>query len=280
MNNTELIESRVDYLTATCLTDSLHEGQSFDRALEFAYDMVETEHRKGNDKKLWKSESFEGFRSGQICVGRNERGLLFRLSGALAAEHWRTVYRDASNVSRIDCAATVRLTDRWRDLSQVHHLEALDYQREHSPKLRVTRIDGGKHGNTLNVGSRSSNAYARIYDKSAESGLEQYEDCWRYELEAKKAYALQVAMRLGSEERDGLGPAAIAFGWLHRHGVRPPSIGRLYGITMPVTAESDDSRRLNWLMSTIKPGVQSLIARGKLTEVLNALGMSELVKVA
>lgn len=280
MNNTELVESRVDYLTATCLNDSLHEGQDFDRALQLGYDLVETEHRRGNDKHPWQSQSFQGVRSGQVCVGRSERGLLFRLSGQLAADHWRDVYRDATNVSRVDCAATVRLTGNWRDLSRVHHDEALQYQKEHSPKLRVTRVDGGKHGCTLNVGSRSSNAYARIYDKSAESGLPEYDDCWRYELEAKKDYALLVAARLSADNDDGLCPAAIACGWLERRGVSTPWNPRVVLINMGPRASSDDQRRLSWYTSTVAPGVQSLIAKGKLNEVILALGLSGLVKSA
>lgn len=279
MNNAVLIESRVDYLTATCLSASLHEGQSFERALEFGYDMVQTEHRKGNDKAIWKSESFEGFRSGQICVGRNEHGLLFRLSGDLASNHWRTVYQDASNVSRIDCAATVRLEGRWRDLSRVHHDEALLYQRERSPHLRVTRIDGGKHGNTLNVGSRSSDGYGRIYDKWLESHVEDYRDCWRYEVEFKKRTALFKAAYLASEACDDLLPAAICMRWFEARGVRPIQVPRESVNTLTPFKPSDDAKRLAWIASSVAPLVRRLIDNGRRDDVMAALGFSGMLPV-
>lgn len=275
---TELIESRVDYLTATCLKDQLHEGQSFERALQWAYDMVQIEHRRGNDLQPWRSDSFEGMRSGQICVGRNEHGLLFRLSGEMAATNWRAVHRDATNISRIDCAATVRLTDRWCDLSRVHHEEALQYQKLSSPHLRVTRIDGGKHGNTLNIGSRASNGYGRIYDKAAESKLEHYQDCWRYEVEFKKEAALFTAACLAEGSCDGLAPAAIAARWLQRRGVRPHySSSDHVGSPAPQRV-SDDDRRLAWVLGSVRPLIAGLISRGRHDEVMVALGLSGIVQ--
>lgn len=275
----QLIESHVDYLTATCLSAQLHEGQSFDRLLQWGYDMVQVEHRRGNDLSPWRSESFEGFRSGQLCVGRNEEGLLFRLSGAFAADHWRTVYEDATNVSRIDCASTVRLTDRWIDLSRVHHEEALQYQKERSPHLRVTRIDGGKHGNTLNIGSRSSESYGRIYDKAAESKSEHYADCWRYEVEFKKRAALFTAAHLAADPGDKLLPAAIVVGWLQRRGVSHVQGLTGWATTSPSQRVTDDRRRLTWMRTSVRPGVQDLIARGLIEEVLEALDLRDKVSI-
>lgn len=274
----ELIESKVDYLTATCLKNQLHEGQSFSRALEWAYDAVQVEHRKGNDLSPWRSESFEGMRSGQLCVGRNEAGLLFRVSGEFAATHWRTIFHDASNVSRIDCAATVRLTDRWSDLSRVHHDEALQYQKDHASHMRVTRIDGGKHGNTLNIGSRSSEGYGRIYDKWLESGLEAYHDCWRYEVEFKKKSALYTAAYLASEPCDGLAPADIALSWLRKRGLRSvPAPSQSVNILTP-SKPSDEDRRLEWVRKCVGPLVRSLLDVGRGNDVLAALGIGDIVQ--
>jgi DNA relaxase NicK len=275
----ELIESRVDYLTATCLKNQLHEGQSFNRALEWAYDAVQVEHRKGNDLSPWRSESFEGMKSGQICVGRNEEGLLFRVSGDFAAKNWRTIYQDASNVSRIDCAATIRLTDRWSDLSRVHHDEALLYQKERSPHLRVTRIDGGKHGNTLNIGSRASEGYGRIYDKFLESHAEEYRDCWRYEVEFKKRSALLKAAYLATESIDGLLPASISLGWFQGRGLRSLRIPMVSVDTSTPFKPSDDSKRLAWISRSVSPVVRLLIEHGRRDEVLTALGLSDMLSI-
>lgn len=274
MVSQELIESRVDYLTATCQENQTHEGQSFERLLDWAYDALAVEHRRGNDMVPWRSESFEGMKSGQLCVGRNERGLLFRASGEFAARHWRTIYRDATNVSRIDCAATIRLTDRWSDLSRVHHDEVLQYQKERSPHLRVTRIDGGKHGNTLTVGSRSSEGYGRIYDKWLESGIEEYQDCWRYEVEFKKKAALFKAAYLATEECDALLPAAIALKWFQARGARSVQLPRQCVDTSTPYKATDDNRRLAWVSRSVAPLVQLLIDNGRQAEVIEALGLS------
>lgn len=278
MLNQTLIESRVDYLTCTTYHHWCTNPAQFQRQLTRALDVLQAEKRRGDDVKGWRMESFNGFTSGRFSIAQNDHGLLIRLSSDLAAMHWHDFFLDATNVSRIDCAATFREDGPWTDRTQTHLDEVRSWASVSSPRLRVTRIDGGLHGNSLMVGSRSSEAYARIYDKYAESKHEAYQDCWRYEVEFKKRSALRVAFQLSETVLDVLGPARLALGWLTRRNV---DVGQIHSFKLErelMPAVTCDERKYRWLRRSVAPLVSRLIKSGHLAETLDALGLSNLVQ--
>lgn len=269
-----LVESRVDYLTASVMLDKLASGEEVERSRTIAAKLLMQQESAGNDVRRWASHSFKGFQVGQLCYGESGTGMLFRVSGDAARDNWESIYDVSTNVARLDVAATVKLNGAWSDMSRVHLDEARQYQREHSPKLKVTRIDGGKHGCTLNIGSRSSDAFGRIYDKEAESKNEAWQDCWRYEVEFKRSMAEQAAALLSDASIEQVDPAALAFSWLARRIKVPEGLLNLpCNITARPLQPSDSARTLRWVRTGVKPSVRRLIERGMLRDVLAALGI-------
>lgn len=274
----EVLEAGVDYVTASSFESKLGEGQSAKRFMERGLYALEEQMSLGNDKLPWSMAGFMGYRSGQAAVAYVGEAVLIRLSGECARRHFDAVYADATNVSRLDLMATYRLTGAWRDLSLVHLQEVREYADRYKPKMHVRRIDGGKHGNTLVLGRRISDWWGRIYDKHAESGLEYYRDCWRYEVEIKRRAAARVAQGLELGTSDKLTSFEAGAQWLRSNGVSLPGSGspglRNGGVIPP----SNDGRRLAWLRDSVRSTVKLLCSHGLRAEVETALFGWELDK--
>ena len=270
----QLVESRVDYITATCLLDKLMDGSELVMADALADDLLTEQERRGNDVRRFHLMGFDGLASGQVSVGKSELGFLFRISGETAGARWQDVYDLSTNVSRLDVAATYELKGAWLDLSRVHHAEALDYQKRTAPRMKVTRIDGGKDGCSLLIGSRVSDEYGRCYDKELESKDEAYQNCWRYEVEFKRDAANLAASELAARSSDPLAPAVMASRWFARRRISPPQLSEGCCFTRSSQQPSDDLRRLRWFRAGCRGPAQKLIASGKGKELLIALGLN------
>jgi len=268
-----LVESRVDWITGTMMLHKATTPDPIECSLQLADELITNERRKGNQLRRWSFSGFDGLTSGQVSVGQSGQGMIYRLSGDAARDNWQKVHAVATNISRLDVAATYELQKEWRDMSYVHWLEAMDYQRKHNPRMRVTRIDGGKFGRTLTIGSRSSDAYGRIYDKHAESKREEYRDCWRYEVEFKRSQAVQAAQLLADSPGRPAQAAEVASGWFRTRGCSHIEVPT--DQTLPCSSQqpSEDARRLRWLRMGVRGSVQRLIETGHKDEVLQALGI-------
>lgn len=267
----EMIEQRVDWLTASSEPSKADRPEQAQVFLTRASRLLEQEERRGNPRRPWKIQSCIGWAAGGVSVAWSDDMAVARLSGETAANNWREIHEHSTNVSRIDLAATFRTVGVWRDMSFVHLDEVRRYAAEHKPHLRVTRIDGGARGNTLQIGSRTSDAYGRIYDKERESKDPAYKDAWRYEVEFKRERAKHLAAALASGEIPETQIAAPALSWLRSAGV--VCTGGLSSYTRIRGAQraTSDGSRCAWMARCCRPTVTDLISRGKVREVLEAL---------
>lgn len=266
-----MVENAVDYLTATAYEHKLTEGQSAERFFQHGMEALEEEIACGNDKLAFSMQGFYGWRAGQATVATVGQAVMVRLSGKCAERHFKRLYKDATNVSRIDVQGTFRMDSVWRDMSFVHLDEVRAYAKQFRPRLKVHRVDGGKDGCSLMIGKRISDAWGRIYDKHAESGQKEYQDCWRYEVEFKRRYARRVAADLGGSERSTCSPYDCAASWLASVGVSLPKSGSNPTKFLGVTPTSSDARRLEWLAKNVAPTVKMLCSRELRQEVVSAL---------
>lgn len=273
LSEATVIEDAVDWITATAMYEKEDCAVSGERCAGLASTLLQTEEAKGNRMRTWYMMGFSGLACGQVQAGISGRGFLFRLSGEVAAAHWREVYALSTNVSRLDCQFTLRHDGPWFDRALYHASEARRYQKERAPHMKVTVIDGGAHGRSLCVGSRSSDQYARIYDKEKESRQEHYRDCWRYEVEFKKEAAEFAAAELSAEENSRLTPGAQVAGWLRRRKIDPGQL--LMDVALPCSHKrsSDAIRSLKWFRSSVKPSVDRVLKHGLASEALDALGI-------
>jgi hypothetical protein len=147
-------------------------------------------------------------------------------------------------------------------LANYHKVEARRYMREGGRKRATTYIDGGGRGNTLNVGSRSSNYYGRIYDKHRESGDDAFRRCWRYEVEAKNDAAEVFRQFINSNAGDAASIASLVAAWFGDRGIGVRYRPGVACALAPIGADpTDDIRTLKWLRAAVAPALARLLER-------------------
>lgn len=262
-------ETRVDYVS---LTARSHQRRSTLGAA--GRTLIVTEQRQGNDIRPFTWMGYHGLSCGSVSVGDRDDGTILRLAGDVAAAHWRTAAMAYDNCTRIDLAVTARPYPR------VHDLAEREWERAYS--AIAAGVSHGlcslwrdnKGGQTCYVGSRSSDRFARLYNKESESGETEYEGCWRWEIEYKGGVAPKLIQQLlGSDD-----PMRLARGTVHQHwkarGAEPPwSAEGPAAATSLKRALDDNAVRLRWLRSQVAPSVARLWDAGLRKEALEALGL-------
>lgn len=141
------------------------------------------------------------------------------------------------------------------------------------------------------IGSRASRAFARVYDKGLEAGLENEQGkLWRYEIEFKKPIARQVLSALHANkylpidvhwnEEVAQSIVSTVFVWFQARNL-PPLFTRRENEAISLECEArvtSDEVSLNWLTTQVRPTVMRLAQRGKLHKVKEALGLTDQIQ--
>lgn len=271
----EVVDAGVDWLTASTTGKS-----RFKRASSRAEELLQRERDKGNEIRRVTVEGYAGFACGQVFAGALGGTLLTRLSGVVAAQNWKEVYADSTNVSRLDLQATVRYTPHVARVAERVERDVLKRLGDSKRPLDVGLMRSRRKGSTCVIGRRVSDRYARVYDKHRESGNDEMQRCWRWEIEYKRGLAKAQAEQLYHEaEPEALICSTLAQTF-HTYGaVRLwPTIRRLDCCVRHVP-DSTSTRSLGWLRAGVSKTVLKLLDAGMLPDVLDALGLSQHVTV-
>lgn len=173
---------------------------------------------------------------------------------ALQTVNPRAVLRQAlamgANVTRIDIAI-----DHYGWLNIEGYKAALD-EGAAVTRARDWNLITGRKGQTLYVGSRTSEKFLRIYDKAAEQGVEG--NWFRIELECKGDFARGVALHVDSAGYDYYGDIIRGFcDWpnLYSWVSATASPTLLEGIPKPEKKRDT----FTWLMKSVAPSVAKLL---------------------
>jgi len=200
-NECSLLDASVDWFTVT-MEDGLRSRFAEAKAIRVMKVLADGGSEQSSTNRL----GFVGERVEHFFYGKRGDLLMVIGSGEVAASEASFFLSMATNVSRLDLAVTLRDDDIDRDWTAIA-LEQCSYDgRVDSGILKTHRITGTPDGNTLYIGSRSSDRYIRIYDKTAESKGVWPERSWRWEAEYKKPRAGMVAARLLQQSG---GPGAV-----------------------------------------------------------------------
>lgn len=259
----------IDWLTFTATKEANRVG-----LWNLGRELVELSANEGNDRRPWRWRDYSGFHGGNATVGRREDSDILQLSGHLADEWFDKAWLTSDHCTRLDLAVTVWGGGDLGNLAERHNSEVLAWKEEHNREISVKLITDNGTPNTLYLGSRHSDLFARIYDKFVECGDPAFKGAWRYELEIKGDPAQRGAAYLHSAgDRPGRIRGSV-FQHFARRGVRPvySSVGADVPIRT-VRAPSDAASRLSWLATCVRPAVQRLCIAGRYDEVLDALGI-------
>lgn len=272
MSGAEIVSYGVDWVTAT----APHDGRDL-QLLAIAGSLCETAQSTGDELTVWRMQGYDGRSAKGIRYGQRKDGAIVQLSGEVAHEHWQSIVRHANNVTRLDLEVTCRPSTPDARLGDRTYkaIESWRVGREHAPGVKAV-VSAGRI-ETVYVGARSSAAFGRLYDKEAEGGAADWGGCWRYEVEVKDKLAGSLARVLAHHVDSGRALLVYVFNWFAERGSRPvfaPPAGDLR-VVRP-RAESTDDRRITWLVEQVAPVLAGLIARGRKTDVLAALGLGSL----
>jgi hypothetical protein len=143
----------------------------------------------------------------------------------------------------------------------------------------VTLITSQPEGETINLGKRSSDQYARLYDKATEARMGDARSVWRYEVEYKRRQAGAIATRLR-----GNAPAEmVALKVVHEHfsarGVSPVFTPDPTFCPQKPFFTSENRNVLTWFEQSLSITVRRAVNRHGLERVLEALGLASQVDI-
>lgn len=281
-SNVESLASGVDWLTVTCKRSD-HRGLIYREATR----LFDQAKQAGWVQKPWKFKGYNGWKCAGLRWGSREDSDIVMLSGESAALNWMVFLSWATNVSRLDLAVTVSLMKPIKNVAKrVYAKKVADGKKPCRYAKTYSYVENNQGGQTLYIGSRASDQFARIYDKGKEDrSLSKIAvgKIWRYEIEFKQYRARRVARQLleqASQDFDGARKSIgqTVYKWFLSREI--PLIwqtdeGLAYS-TETYAKVTDVDTQLQWLSTQVSPTVKRLIEGGNGTQVLLALGLSDI----
>lgn len=234
--------------------------------------------QSGIEQKSWGWNGYAGISFGPLSFGTRHDGTICRVSGGAAAYLDQFGLWGAWRCSRLDAQVTFVPDNEGPDAYILRQVGLANSHKRSLPgrTAGVRHIRSFGDGDTLYVGSRSSDRYLRVYNKSIESAAEPiYAGTVRVECEFKGPLAVAAYGRIV----DALDPNRTAYGLVvaeaTRSGLEVPSEGSA-GLVDVVTATARSTSmedKLNWLERSVQNNVRRLVAEGYGADVLAALGV-------
>lgn len=263
----------VDYLTATAYRNG--DGRSF---RDLGQHLLEQSALAGNDLRPYRERDYRGYQAGGVICGTRYDTHLIRLSSDEARDNWKEVYRRSTNVSRVDLQLTMRLAREYEPYIREQHAQAVSAKQGRGRRREVELRWNNVKGDTLYLGSRTSDVFARVYDKGRQEGWASPGLLIRQEIEYKRKVAKGVAEQLIQMESERIGIARFVSTYISRFGLQTTASEELNVQYARGRTTSIDAKRA-WLHNAVRPSVARLVDAGMLREALDALGLSELVTI-
>jgi DNA relaxase NicK len=178
--------------------------------------------------------------------------------------------------SRLDIAFTFRLQEYRQELAKYYYTMG---NSSHGAACRPRQrrfFSNREGGETLYIGSTSSDSMLRLYDKQEEQkGQGLYERCWRLELQARR----ETARVLWHAVNDCPDRERAIRGVLKAQCEREGILGFINWNGSAVKLAAPDrpaqylERRLEWLERQVRPTVRELTQEGYGAAVLRSLGL-------
>lgn len=215
----------------------------------------------------WAFKSFRGWRIGPVAWGRNPQGWWILDAKGLAAHVLVTEGISYTNVPRIDLQVTIEFAadmvpDMIRALAAEYRQARLDHRK---PKYLL--IEGDGDALTLAIGSRQSEYYCRMYDKSRQSSIM---DAYLLRVEVEIHNRIDEYYALEEVRFDPTYIAGRVARQLDRYGLSPDLVGTLYAadVVVPVARQNDHlvaQRWMQWMHSTVLPSMRRVVRDGILS---------------
>lgn len=232
--------------------------------------------RLGDNRKKMGFQGFQGWKIGPWFYGRREDLWLLRVMGAPAHDCFHDLPWPGLNCSRVDVQITLQLpaydSTVARQVGDLRKAAATEAKGKPRPAQDLHGLYS--EGQTLDIGSRESPRFGRVYNKQEESGEEVYERSWRFEVEYKKVCAPLVAAWLRQEPDLRIAAIQSCVGQFEEWGV-PLAVG----VAGKLIAGSigrrdfDSERSMKWLREQVAPTIEKLRKTVDQESIEEALGL-------
>lgn len=257
----ELVNAGCDWITATSSDKAV--AASLTKVFDWACSYSES---IGQSPKAMSKLGYDGY----ACTGafygiRPEGGWMLQLSGSVARMKAQQVIQFGPNITRIDFQITVRTEDYTPQIAREvyeEYLLARSTKMKNLPRKRMLITTDG-NGDTCQIGSRTSERFLRVYDKDKQSPeLDEYVNCWRFEIEYKGDAANWYAAQYAREPLLD-GSASIVGRQMNDWGIALN--GYPYAAIprfKPERMVTDNERTMAWLDIQVRPTIIRLLGEG------------------
>jgi hypothetical protein len=265
-----LIEAGIDYMTVTASgsDERLGLGVCARRQARKIAD-------NGNIIQPWSFSGYQGFRTKGLQWGERFDSTIIRVSSDVARWDWWEFFQLSENVTRTDWQVTYRSEVDPQRRVMDHHKQARRHWRGRRDGPTITMVQDDRGGATLYLGKRQSRMYLRCYNKAAESGLDHYERCVRYEVEMKDRMAKSMMASLSS----GIDVQPAIVSTVHQmfqvRGISPPwkPTGEPLTQDNGPTSAPDVAIKRRWLREQVRPSVEFLVQHVGFAAIAEDLGL-------
>lgn len=262
----------VDWISATLGRDEI-EDQTW---LHDAFACLWEVQAKGNTYKRRSLLGFDGWESGGCFVGSNDTTHYAQFAGKYANDAYTSLDHPKVHISRVDVQITVQYDielikeGRYQYARAIHHNKSLPEHR----RRKIHLYAGSDGGDTVYVGSPSSDSRGRVYNKAKQSNEQAYERSWRYEVVLRNENAVQLFRRVISADTEA--PKLIlsyVLNWYAERGIIVLGVvpGRYDTIAPPKQPATDVERKLRWIKNQVIPTIRKLAELGYAEELMDAI---------
>ncbi len=272
----DVIDAGIDYISLTMRNDNPFTVAWHGAALAYLQEVAATGIEMNESRRL----GYEGYSVGGSFVGVRDRDTAAIYSGERAKLAFDRLYRADAHVSRIDVQVSFRFNTTNNNVAQVarNSVSRANNTISSARQRNATLMEDLRGGATCYVGTRTSEQFARIYNKDAESGDKAYERVWRYEVQLKNKYAVKTAEQFASGTYPKVNHALVFVKqWLRHRGVSTPWKADAELLPLPTGAKPNTQieAKLDWLRTQVRPALRVLLKYGLRDAILEALGLDD-----
>jgi Replication initiation factor len=222
---------------------------------------------------------YSGVGAGGSFVGTRHDTHMMQFSGRHADAFFADIYRFDAHISRLDVQVTVKFKKMPKGVAKEAYRDAIA-ENETIPvgrRRKIWVIVGSDGGDTCYVGSSSSDARGRIYNKEVQSEDPKYSRTWRFEVMLRNGQATSLSRSIQARltARTQFCSDWVAI-WFEKRGVKAPWTFDETFVPIPPlrTLPTDTERKLNWLKHQVSPTVKYLLTQCEKDTILTLLGLS------
>lgn len=210
---------------------------------------------------------YYGLSAGNCFVGERDGDSMMQFTGHHADGAFDRVFRSDAHISRVDMQVTVKTVERHADVAkQAYNGATLNNDSlPQGRRRKLVLIVGSDGGDTVYVGSPSSDARGRIYNKEVQSEQPEFTRCWRYEVVYRNSNATTASAAIYAQGSDHTRICQIAVAsWFGSRGVDVNWFfsGILEPLPLKRTLPTDIEAKLRWLEVQVAPTIRYLCELG------------------